>query len=59
MASVTYGKRMMASVIMANVFMANVIEPDPRLYNKVAYSRCVPMYWKCRLLRAYTHKILI
>ena len=27
MASVTYGKRIMASVIMANVFMANVIEP--------------------------------
>ena len=23
----------------------------PRLYNKVGYSRCAPMYRKCRLLR--------
>ena len=25
--------------------------PGPRLFNKVGYSRCAPMYGKCRLLR--------
>ena len=33
----------------ASVFYITVEEIESRLYNKVAYSRCAPMYGKCRL----------